>query len=1143
VKWIQPRTEVIKNSLAVFVVLLVSVIGIKLLFASHAATGATLSLSSSSTAVTPGGNFSVTIAEDSGTNPVNAVQASLNYDATQLQYVSTTEGTAFPSISATSTATPGVYRVARSTVTPVTGANNLVTVNFKVLASSGSLDLSFDDNFSLVVQSADSSNILGTTNGLTVPVSGTATASASMSLSPATGTAATGSTITVTVRENSGTTPVNAVQSAIQYDPTQLQFMNLSEGGTFTSISATDTATAGLVRVARSVAAGADGISGDNPVVTLSFKVLAASGTAALTIDKTESIVASASDSSNILNTVAGDTYTIGSTPVSSGPTLLLSPTSGSYAAGSTIAVAVSSNSTAALTTAEAVLDYPADKLQYVSTTEGGVFTSVQRTNTSTPGVVDIIRGLPGGTPGVTGTNAIVTVNFKVLASGTAAVTFGSGSALFDDSGTGTNILDLASSTPASYTLTGGGVNPTPPANSNTLSLSPASGTYAPNSTVSVVVNTNSVAALTTAEAVIDYPVSQLQYVSTTEGGVFTSVQRTNTSTPGVVDIIRGLPGGTPGVTGTNALVTLNFKVVGTSGTAALTYGTGSALFDASGSGTNIIDQTDSTGASYTVSNASGCSSAPTTPGMPTQTSNNYSTITLSWTASTAGSGCTLSGYHVYRNGVSVGDVTSGTSFTDSGLAVGTTYSYTVAAFDAAGHTSIASSAASLTTKADDMAPTTPASVTGTSPNSVSVNLAWNPSTDFPNPGGVGVAGYHIYRDGATSPTYTVTSGTTFTDMNVSPSTTYTYTITAYDKLGNESAPSNIVTVITAAPNSSCTDAPSIPTGLAGGASTLTTTTLSWNASTAASNCVIAGYHIYRNSVLVGSSATTSFQDTGLTAHTSYNYTVAAYDDGGHISGLSTAVTIVTGSDTTAPAAPTNVTATAISAGHVNIAWTASTDNVRVASYRVYRNGVLISSGNDLKFADTMVVGNTDYVYSVSAVDGSGNESTKTTALPNPLHTPTSTDAQAPKTPSGLHLLAVTTRSAVIGWTASTDNVAVAGYHVYRDGTYIGDASSTSFSATNLTDNSTYIFTVKAFDASGNISGASNALSVATLQPASCIAGDLNCDGKVDIYDLSIMLSHWGEVNVPVKFGDINQDGIVDQSDLTTLLSDFGDNS
>ncbi|AIQ46287.1 alpha amylase [Paenibacillus sp. FSL R7-0273] len=89
--------------------------------------------------------------------------------------------------------------------------------------------------------------------------------------------------------------------------------------------------------------------------------------------------------------------------------------------------------------------------------------------------------------------------------------------------------------------------------------------------------------------------------------------------------------------------------------------------------------------------------SAPTVPGNVTATVQNASSALVSWTASTDNVGVT--GYEIYRNGVKVG-TSATTSYTDSGLAGQTNYSYTVKAFDAAGNLSAFSAAALVTTPA-----------------------------------------------------------------------------------------------------------------------------------------------------------------------------------------------------------------------------------------------------------------------------------------------------------------------------------------------------------------------------------------------------------------------------------------------------------
>src|SRR3989441_1281033 len=98
------------------------------------------------------------------------------------------------------------------------------------------------------------------------------------------------------------------------------------------------------------------------------------------------------------------------------------------------------------------------------------------------------------------------------------------------------------------------------------------------------------------------------------------------------------------------------------------------------------------------------------------------------------------------------------------------------------------------------------------------------------------------------------------------------------------------------------------------------------------------------------------------------------------------------------------------------------------------------------------------------------------------LRTPTSAsaDTTAPTTPSGLAASAVTSTSLTLAWTASTDNVGVTGYRVYRDGTQVASPGDTSASISGLSAGVPYSFTVSAVDAAGNVSALSAPLSVTT---------------------------------------------------------------
>ncbi len=79
--------------------------------------------------------------------------------------------------------------------------------------------------------------------------------------------------------------------------------------------------------------------------------------------------------------------------------------------------------------------------------------------------------------------------------------------------------------------------------------------------------------------------------------------------------------------------------------------------------------------------------------------------------------------------------------------------------------------------------------------------------------------------------------------------------------------------------------------------------------------------------------------------------------------------------DTQPPTAPTGLTATAAGANQINLTWTASTDNVGVAGYMVFRNASRVGTTSSLFYSDTGLSANTTYTYTVSAFDAAGNVS------------------------------------------------------------------------------------------------------------------------------------------------------------------------
>lgn len=188
------------------------------------------------------------------------------------------------------------------------------------------------------------------------------------------------------------------------------------------------------------------------------------------------------------------------------------------------------------------------------------------------------------------------------------------------------------------------------------------------------------------------------------------------------------------------------------------------------------------------------------------------------------------------------------------------------------------------------------------------------------------------------------------------------------------------------------TQAPTAPANLSSTAVTSTSITLAWNAST--DNTGVTGYDVYQGTALKGSvsGTTLSYTASGLSASTSYTFTVKAKDAAGNISSASNALTVITsatgGGDTQAPTAPTNLIVSATTSSAVSLLWTASSDNVGVTGYDVYQGNSVVASVTGTSVTITGLAANTAYAFKVTAKDAAGNVSAASavvnaTTLPN----------------------------------------------------------------------------------------------------------------------------------------------------------------
>jgi trimeric autotransporter adhesin len=190
--------------------------------------------------------------------------------------------------------------------------------------------------------------------------------------------------------------------------------------------------------------------------------------------------------------------------------------------------------------------------------------------------------------------------------------------------------------------------------------------------------------------------------------------------------------------------------------------------------------------------------------------------------------------------------------------------------------------------------PAAPTGLTATSSSSSSIALSWSAVTP---PANCSITSYSIYR--STTSGFTPNSanlissgavvGTTYSDTNLTASTTYYYVLEAVDAEGASSA-STQASAVTAA-SASCTVVPQAPTGLTATASSSSAIALSWSAVAPPVNCVVSSYSVYGSttsgftpsaSTLLSSGLTgTTYSNVSLSAATTHNYVVVAVDAAG----------------------------------------------------------------------------------------------------------------------------------------------------------------------------------------------------------------------------------------------------------------------
>jgi chitodextrinase len=256
---------------------------------------------------------------------------------------------------------------------------------------------------------------------------------------------------------------------------------------------------------------------------------------------------------------------------------------------------------------------------------------------------------------------------------------------------------------------------------------------------------------------------------------------------------------------------------------------------------------------------------------------------------------------------------------------------------------------------------------------------------------------------------------------------------------------------------------------------------------TATDNLAVSRVEFYVNGVIMGTDTSSPYAvtwDSSKVANGDHQLSARGYDAAGNSS--SDGITVkVTNGDTIAPTAPTGVLAQATAYNNVRLTWSASSDNVGVTGYRVYRGGVPIATlGAVTSFDDNTVSASTSYSYKVEAFDAAGNRSALSASASVTTPGAPVVDTQAPSQPMNVSATAASESQINLSWAASTDNVGVVRYDIFRgsgsDAPRVGTSTTTSYGDTGLAAGTAYTYQIAAVDAAGNVSVRSGSVSATT---------------------------------------------------------------
>ena len=206
-----------------------------------------------------------------------------------------------------------------------------------------------------------------------------------------------------------------------------------------------------------------------------------------------------------------------------------------------------------------------------------------------------------------------------------------------------------------------------------------------------------------------------------------------------------------------------------------------------------------------------------------------------------------------------------------------------------------------------------------------------------------------------------------------------------------------------------------------------------------------------------------------------YNIILAVWDVSDTTNAFYNVIDVNVNDSNTSISSPTHLQCKNVGKDYISLSWNSQ---INASKYNIYRDGIKIQTINSNKYDDKDLSPGTEYSYKIEAVSANGEIFDKSNVIK--VRTLYQDSKEKPTTPTNLHPMNITSKSATLIWEPSQHSSGIQMYEIYRNGSLVGNTTEECYTDDGLSSSTNYTYAIKALSNGGGTSELSNNLIITT---------------------------------------------------------------